>query len=209
MLTRLSAMTPVNIRGMWIGTFHGLCNRMLRAHYRDAHLPQLFQIMDTQDQLALIKRLYKAHDLDDNRYPPRQLQQFVADAKEKGQRPNQVEAGDDFTRRLVEYYALYEAMCQREGVVDFAELLLRSYELLAGHERLREHYRRRFSHLLVDEFQDTNELQYRWLRLLAGPRPRSSPWATTISRSTRSAARTSRNMQHFERDFATAGLPVR
>ncbi|HYQ99147.1 MAG TPA: UvrD-helicase domain-containing protein, partial [Casimicrobiaceae bacterium] len=123
MLTRLSAMTPVNIRGMWIGTFHGLCNRMLRAHYRDAGLPQLFQIMDTQDQLALIKRMYKAHGLDGERYPPRQLQQFIAEAKEQGQRPNQVEAGDAFARRLVEYYALYEAMCQREGVVDFAELL--------------------------------------------------------------------------------------
>src|SRR5262247_4097610 len=169
MLIRLSAMTPLSTRGMWIGTFHGLCNRMLRAHYRDARLPQLFQILDTQDQLALIKRLYREHNIDDNRFPPRQLQQFVGGAKEQGLRPNQVEAGDDFTRRQVEHYALYEAMCQREGVVDFAELLLRSYELLATQERLREHYRRRFSHLLVDEFQDTNVLQYRWLQMLAGP----------------------------------------
>src|SRR5262245_32765720 len=208
MLTRLSAMTPINIRGMWIGTFHGLCNRMLRAHYRDARLPQLFQIMDTQDQLALIKRLYKAHDLDDNRYPPRQLQQFIADAKEKGQRPNQVEAGDDFTRRLVEHYALYEAMCQREGVVDFAELLLRSYELLAGHDALREHYRRRFSHLLVDEFQDTNELQYRWLKLLAGPA--TAVFAVGDDDQSIYAFRGANvaNMQHFERDFGTAELPV-
>src|SRR5215470_14133716 len=208
MLTRLSAMTPINIRGMWIGTFHGLCNRMLRAHYREARLPQLFQIMDTQDQLALIKRLYKAHDLDDNRYPPRQLQQFVADAKEKGQRPNQVEAGDDFTRRLVEHYALYDAMCQREGVVDFAELLLRSYELLAGNDALREHYRRRFSHLLVDEFQDTNALQYRWLRLLAGPA--TAVFAVGDDDQSIYAFRGANvaNMQHFERDFATAGLPV-
>src|SRR6185436_6613873 len=89
MLVRLSAMTPVHTRGMWIGTFHGLCNRMLRAHYRDASLPQLFQIMDTQDQLALIKRLYRAHGIDDNRYPPRQLQQFVSGAKDQGLRPNQ------------------------------------------------------------------------------------------------------------------------
>src|SRR5512137_1261676 len=152
MLVRLSAMTPVNTRGMWIGTFHGLCNRMLRAHYRDANLPQLFQIMDTQDQLALIKRMIRAHSIDDERYPPRQLQQFIAGAKEEGRRPNQVEAGDDYQRRQVEYYALYEAMCQREGVVDFAELLLRSYELLAGNDGLRGHYQRRFSHLLVDEF---------------------------------------------------------
>ncbi len=208
MLTRLSAMTPVNIRGMWIGTFHGLCNRMLRAHHREADLPQLFQIMDTQDQLALIKRLYKAHGLDDQRYPPRQLQQFIADAKEQGQRPNQVEAADEFARRLVEYYALYEAMCRREGVVDFAELLLRSYELLAGHERLREHYRRRFSHLLVDEFQDTNVLQYRWLRLLAGPA--TAVFAVGDDDQSIYAFRGANvaNMQHYERDFGTAELPV-
>jgi DNA helicase-2/ATP-dependent DNA helicase PcrA len=169
MLTRLAALTPINIRGMWIGTFHGLCNRMLRIHYRDARLPQLFQILDTQDQLALIKRMYREHGIDDERYPPRELQWFIAAAKEEGRRPNAVEAGDDFTRRQVEHYALYDAMCQREGVVDFAELLLRCHELLTGHDGIRDHYRRRFSHLLVDEFQDTNALQYRWLRELAGP----------------------------------------
>jgi DNA helicase-2/ATP-dependent DNA helicase PcrA len=169
MLTRLSALTPVNIRGMWVGTFHGLCNRMLRAHYRAANLPQLFQILDTQDQLALIKRVYRAHNIDDDRYPPKQLQWLIASSKEQGLRPNMVEAGDEFTRRQVEHYALYEATCQREGVVDFAELLLRSYELLATHDEIRGHYQRRFSHLLVDEFQDTNILQYKWLRLLAGP----------------------------------------
>ena len=131
MLIRLSALTPVNTRGMWVGTFHGLCNRMLRAHHRDANLPQLFQILDTQDQLSLIKRMYRAHNLDDDRYPPKQLQWFIADAKEEGLRPNMVEATDELSRRQVEHYALYDAMCQREGVVDFAELLLRSYELLA------------------------------------------------------------------------------
>jgi len=209
MLVRLSAMTPLHTRGMWIGTFHGLCNRMLRAHYRDANLPQLFQILDTQDQLALIKRLYRAHNIDDERFPPRQLQQFVAGAKEEGRRPNQVEAGDDFTRRQVEHYALYEAMCQREGVVDFAELLLRSYELLAGHEGLREHYRRRFSHLLVDEFQDTNVLQYRWLQLLAGPD--TAVFAVGDDDQSIYAFRGANvaNMQHFERDFAREGMPVR
>ncbi len=208
MLTRLSAMTPLHTRGMWIGTFHGLCNRMLRAHYRDANLPQLFQIMDTQDQLALIKRLSKAHGIDDERFPPRQLQAFVSDAKEKGLRPNQVEAADEFTRRLVEHYALYEAMCQREGVVDFAELLLRSYELLAGNDGIREHYRRRFSHLLVDEFQDTNVLQYRWLRLLAGPH--TAVMAVGDDDQSIYAFRGANvaNMQHFERDFGSAEIPV-
>src|ERR1700693_4853070 len=111
MLTRLSALTPVNTRGMWVGTFHGLCNRLLRAHHRDAGLPQLFQIMDTQDQLALIKRLYKAHNIDDDRFPARQLQAVVNGAKEEGLRPNQVEAHDDFSRRHGEHYALYEQAC--------------------------------------------------------------------------------------------------
>ncbi|MEP7182416.1 MAG: UvrD-helicase domain-containing protein [Betaproteobacteria bacterium] len=208
MLVRLSAMTPVNIRGMWIGTFHGLCNRMLRAHYRDANLPQLFTIMDTQDQLALIKRLYKAHNIDDERFPARQLQHFISGSKEEGLRPNQVEAGDEFTRRQVEHYALYEAMCQREGVVDFAELLLRCYELLRDHEGLREHYRRRFSHLLVDEFQDTNVLQYKWLQLLSGTH--TAAFAVGDDDQSIYAFRGANvaNMQHFERDFARPDMPV-
>jgi len=208
MLVRLSVMTPINLRGMWIGTFHGLCNRMLRTHYRDAQLPQLFQIMDTQDQLALIKRLYKAHNIDEERYPPRQLQYFIADAKEDGLRPNQVEAGDEIARRMVDHYALYEAMCQREGVVDFAELLLRSYELLARHDSLREHYRRRFTHILVDEFQDTNVLQYRWLKLLTGER--AAVFAVGDDDQSIYAFRGANvaNMQHFERDFSRDGAPV-
>ena len=194
---------------MWVGTFHGLCNRMLRAHHRDANLPQLFQILDTQDQLSLIKRMYRAHNIDDDRYPPRQLQWFIANAKEEGLRPNMVEAGDDFTRRQVEHYALYDAMCQREGVVDFAELLLRSYELLAGHDALRDHYQRRFSHLLVDEFQDTNTLQYKWLRMLAGPH--TAVFAVGDDDQSIYAFRGAKvaNMQQFERDFATPEQPVK
>ena len=209
MLLRLSALTPVNTRGMWVGTFHGLCNRMLRAHHRDANLPQLFQILDTQDQLSLIKRMYRAHNIDDDRYPPRQLQWFIADAKEEGLRPNMVEAGDEFTRRQVEHYALYDAMCQREGVVDFAELLLRSYELLAGNDALRGHYQRRFSHLLVDEFQDTNTLQYKWLRMLPGPH--TAVFAVGDDDQSIYAFRGAKvaNMQQFERDFATPEQPVK
>src|SRR4029453_8387045 len=178
-------------------------------HHRDANLPQLFQILDTQDQLSLIKRMYRAHNLDDNRYPPKQLQWFIADAKEEGLRANMVEAGDDFTRRQGEHYALYEAMCQREGVVDFAELLLRSYELLAGHQGLREHYQRRFSHLLVDEFQDTNTLQYKWLRMLAGPH--TAVFAVGDDDQSIYAFRGAKvaNMQQFERDFATPEQPVK
>jgi ATP-dependent DNA helicase UvrD/PcrA len=167
MLTRISAMLPINTRGMWVGTFHGLCNRMLRIHHREANLPQLFQILDTQDQVSLIKRLLKGLNIDEERFPPRQVQWFIAANKEEGLRAQRAEAHDEFTRRMVEIYAAYDEQCQREGVVDFAELLLRSYELLARNQTLRDHYRSRFRHVLVDEFQDTNRLQYQWLKLLA------------------------------------------
>jgi len=168
MLARLSAMLPINVRGMWIGTFHGLCNRLLRAHHRDAGLPQLFQILDSADQLAAVKRLLKSLDVDDEKYPPRELAWFINAQKEAGLRPAAVDAWDEWTRKRVELYAAYEVQCQKEGVVDFAELLLRCYELLERNEPLRRHYRERFRHILVDEFQDTNKLQYRWLKLLAG-----------------------------------------
>jgi len=168
MMTRLSAMLPINTRGMWIGTFHGLCNRLLRAHYRDAALPQTFQILDSQDQLSAIKRLLKTLNVDDEKYPPRNLMYFINNAKEHGLRAKDVEAADDYNRRFVELYQAYDDQCQREGVVDFAELLLRTYELLSRNQPLREHYQARFKHILVDEFQDTNDLQYNWLKLMAG-----------------------------------------
>ena len=168
MNTRLAAMLPINTRGLWIGTFHGLCNRLLRAHHRDAALPQTFQILDSQDQLGAIKRLLRTLNVDDEKFPPRNLQYFINSAKEEGLRPAAVEAHDDYNRRCVDLYRAYDDQCQREGVVDFAELLLRSFELLERHEILREHYQQRFRHILVDEFQDTNRLQYRWLKLLAG-----------------------------------------
>ncbi len=167
MLTRLSAMLPINIRGMWVGTFHGLCNRLLRAHFQDAGLPSTFQILDTQDQLSAIKRLLKVLKVDDEKYPPKQLQYFISHAKEKGQRPKDLSPSDDFQAMLIKLYAAYEEQCQREGVVDFSELLLRSYELLKHHEPIRRHYQQRFRHILVDEFQDTNALQYAWLKLLS------------------------------------------
>ena len=168
MLARLSAMLPINTRGLWIGTFHGLCNRLLRAHYREAGLPSLFQILDSSDQLSAIKRLLKNLNVDDEKFPPREIANFINAHKEQGIRAAQAEAYDDYTRRRVDIYAEYDAQCQREGVVDFAELLLRSYELLKRNEPLRRHYQERFRHILVDEFQDTNRLQYAWLKLLAG-----------------------------------------
>ncbi|WP_039852865.1 UvrD-helicase domain-containing protein [Hylemonella gracilis] len=168
MMTRLQSMLPVNVRGMWIGTFHGLCNRLLRAHHKTAGLPQTFQILDTQDQQSAIKRLCKQFNVDEERFPPKQLQWFIGGCKEDGLRPGDVQAHDPDTRKKVELYQLYEEQCQREGVVDFGELLLRSYELLRDHAPVREHYQRRFRHILIDEFQDTNKLQYAWIKLLAG-----------------------------------------
>ncbi|KMJ53732.1 DNA helicase [Vogesella sp. EB] len=168
MQTRLAAMIPVNVRTMWIGTFHGLCNRFLRVHYRDAGLPQTFQILDSGDQSSAIKRLLKSLDISDEKFPPKQVQQFINSQKESGVRAGELSAHDPYTRKLIELYAAYDAQCQREGVVDFAELLLRSYEVLSRNAALSEHYRNRFRFVLVDEFQDTNRLQYAWLKLLAG-----------------------------------------
>ena len=140
MMTRLSAMLPVNVRGMWIGTFHGLCNRLLRAHWKLAQLPQTFQILDIQDQLSAIKRLYKQFHIDDERFPPKQTQWFINSCKEDALRPKDIDPTDSDTRKKIEIYELYEAQCAREGVVDFGELLLRSYELLRDQEALRQHY---------------------------------------------------------------------
>ena len=168
MLTRLGALLPLNVRGMWIGTFHGLCHRMLRAHCKLLNLPATFQILDMQDQLSAIKRLHKQLALDEERFKPKELQWFINACKEEGQRAHQVPVRDADQRHKVEFYRLYEEQCQREGVLDFGELLLRSFELLRDHDPVREHYQRRFRHILVDEFQDTNKLQYAWLKLLAG-----------------------------------------
>jgi DNA helicase-2/ATP-dependent DNA helicase PcrA len=174
MMTRLSAMLPLNVRGMWIGTFHGLCNRLLRAHYKLVNLPQAFQILDMQDQLSSIKRVYKQFGIDDERFPVKQMQWFIGGCKEDGLRPNAVQARDEETRKKIEIYQLYEEQCQREGVVDFGELMLRSYELLRDNDPIREHYQRRFRHILIDEFQDTNKLQYAWIKMLAGTGAHSS-----------------------------------
>ena len=206
MMTRLSAMLPINPRGMWIGTFHGLCNRLLRTHARDAGLSPSFQILDSSDQLSAIKRLLRAAGVDDEKYPPKNLQYFINQSKEAGLRAGAVEVFDDYNRRFVELYAAYDDQCQREGVVDFAELLLRSYELLERNQLLREHYQRRFRHILVDEFQDTNVLQYRWLKLLAGPE--SSVFAVGDDDQSIYAFRGANvaNMSSFEREFRVSNL---
>ena len=168
MSARLAALLPFDVRGMWIGTFHGLSNRLLRTHHQEAGLPQTFQILDSADQLAAVKRLLKALNVDEERFPPRELAQFINASKEQGLRPEAIEAWDESTRRRVELLVEYERQCQREGVVDFAELLLRAHELLSRNEPLLHHYQQRFRHVLVDEFQDSNPLQYRWLKRFAG-----------------------------------------
>jgi DNA helicase-2/ATP-dependent DNA helicase PcrA len=202
MLTRISAMLPINTRGMWVGTFHGLCNRMLRAHHRDAGLPQTFQILDSADQLSMVKRVMKGLGVDTEKYPPRQAQYFINDKKEKGQRANAVEVDDDFSRRLNDVYSAYETQCNREGVVDFAELLLRCFELLQKNEVLRRHYQARFRHILVDEFQDTNKLQYLWLKLLAGPDTVIVAVGDDDQSIYAFRGARARNMLDFESDFA-------
>jgi DNA helicase-2/ATP-dependent DNA helicase PcrA len=210
MLTRLSTMLPVNTRGMWIGTFHGLCNRLLRTHHRDAALPQTFQILDSQDQLSMIKRMLKALNVDDEKYPAKDLMYFINNAKDNGLRASQVDAYDHVQRRMVELYDAYDQQCQREGVVDFAELLLRSYELLQRNHPLRQHYQMRFRHILVDEFQDTNDLQYNLLKLLAGHNEPAGGAIFAVGDDDQSiyAFRGANvgNMQAFERDFEVRNL---
>ncbi len=203
MLTRLTTMLPVNVRGMWIGTFHGLCNRFLRAHWKLAGLPQAFQILDSSDSVSAIKRVIRAMKLDEERFVPKQVGWFIAGAKEEAQRPKDIEPRDEQTRMLIEIYRAYEAQCQREGVVDFAELMLRCYEVMRDNPGLRDHYQQRFQHLLVDEFQDTNKLQYAWLKMFAPPGKGQGVMAVGDDDQSIYAFRGARvgNMADFEREY--------
>ncbi|WP_324779452.1 UvrD-helicase domain-containing protein [Thiobacillus sedimenti] len=210
MLTRISAMLPpstslragANPRGMWVGTFHGLANRLLRTHWREAGLPQSFQILDSADQLSAIKRLMKALNVDTEKYEPKKLQWFINGNKEAGRRARDADAYDDYSMRLAELYEAYDAQCQREGVADFPELLLRSYELLYRNEPLRQHYQDRFKHILIDEFQDTNTLQYRWLKLFAGPHTVLFAVGDDDQSIYAFRGANTANMAEFEREFA-------
>ena len=166
---RIESLLKVPVRHLWIGTFHGLAHRLLRRHWREADLPQSFQIIDADDQQRIIKRLIRSLDIDDGRFPPREVQYFINAQKDEGLRPQHLDDDNDPDRRQkIALYEAYEDVCRRGGLVDFAELLLRAHELWRDNEDLLAHYRRRFRHLLVDEFQDTNAIQYAWLRLLAG-----------------------------------------
>ncbi|NIP72752.1 MAG: DNA helicase II [Gammaproteobacteria bacterium] len=166
---RIEGMLDIPVGGMWVGTFHGLAHRLLRAHWQDAGLPQGFQILDADDQYRVIRRLLRSLELDETRWPPRQVQWFINAKKDEGLRAAHLDGGGDFHReRMIGVYRAYEELCERSGLVDFAELLLRAHELWRDRPEILAHYRERFRHILVDEFQDTNTIQYAWLRLLAG-----------------------------------------
>ncbi len=166
---RIEEMLQRPVGGMWVGTFHGLAHRLLRAHWRDARLPEGFQILDSGDQLRTIRRVLKDLELDESRWPPRQAQNYISSRKEEGLRPQHINPqGDLWHEQMLRIYTAYEAFCQRAGVVDFSELLLRAHELLRDQPAILQHYRQRFQYILVDEFQDTNAIQYAWLKLLAG-----------------------------------------
>ncbi len=166
---RIERMLERPIGGMWVGTFHGIAHRLLRTHFDDAGLPEGFQILDSEDQLRCIRRVLKDMDLDEARWVPRQVQGYINARKDEGQRAaHLVDNGDPWLGQMLRIYRNYEETCDRSGIVDFAELLLRAHELLREREHILNHYQRRFSHILVDEFQDTNAIQYAWLRLIAG-----------------------------------------
>jgi len=166
---RIESLLEMPVNHLWIGTFHGLAHRLLRRHWREAGLPQNFQIIDSDDQQRIIKRLIKSLEIDDDRWTAREIQYFINAQKDEGLRPQHLDDDNDPNRRqLINFYEQYEAVCNRGGLVDFAELLLRAHELWRDNPEVLAFYRRRFRHLLVDEFQDTNAIQYAWLRLLAG-----------------------------------------
>ncbi|MFZ9036453.1 MAG: DNA helicase II [Gammaproteobacteria bacterium] len=203
MRARVESLLGISAAAMWVGTFHGLAHRMLRLHYEAAGLPQGFQILDSDDQLRMVKRVVRQLDLDEARWPPKQAQWFINHNKDEGLRPSHIDPGQDpIQQQMLEIYRLYQDQCERAGVVDFAELLLRVLELIRDNDDIREHYQRRFRHILVDEFQDTNTIQYAWLRLMAG----SDTPVFVVGDDDQSiygwrGARIE-NIHHFEQDFA-------
>lgn len=202
---RIEALRGIPVNHMWVGTFHGLAHRLLRTHFVEAQLPQAFQIIDSEDQLRLIKRIHRAMELDESTWQPKQSQWFINNNKENGIRANQVATQDDYTtQKLQQIYAEYETVCARSGLVDFTELLLRSFELLQNNEDIKSHYQQRFSHILVDEFQDTNAIQYRWLRALTGERCFMMAVGDDDQSIYSWRGAQVKNIQYFSRDFKNA-----
>ena len=207
MRSRIENLLGQSTRGMWVGTFHGLCHRLLRAHWQDANLPENFQILDSEDQYRTIRRTIRAMMLDESQYLPKEAQWYINAQKDKGLRPENInDEGDVTTAQMIQIYKIYQQTCERSGAVDFAELLLRTYELFNEKESIREYYQQRFNHILVDEFQDTNELQYKWLKLLVGND--NTLFAVGDDDQSIYSWRGARveNMQAFERDFKNTKL---
>jgi len=205
MRARAEALMPHGARGLWVGTFHGIAHRLLRQHWREAQLPDTFQILDSDDQQRIVKRVVQGMGLDEARFPPRQAQWFINHAKDEGKRPGALDPGNNpVTRTFIEIYRAYEDQCRRAGLVDFAELLLRAHELWLHHEPLLQHYRGRFRHLLVDEFQDTNTIQYAFVRMLAGDTGRVFVVGDDDQAIYGWRGAKVENVQHFLRDFPGA-----
>ncbi len=205
MRARIEKLLDMPVANLWVGTFHGLAHRLLRRHWREAGLPQSFQIIDADDQQRMIRRLVRDLELDDSTWVPREIQWFINAQKDEGLRPEHVpDKGDPNRAQLIRLYRLYQDACEQAGLVDFAELLLRAHELWLHHPELLERYRRRFRHLLVDEFQDTNAIQYAWLRLLAG----DSGVPFVVGDDDQSIYRwrgaKMEHLRHFQRDFSGA-----
>jgi len=218
MRSRIERLLGMPGASLWIGTFHGIAHRLLRIHWREANLTQGFQILDSEDQQRLIRKILKAAELDESRWAPREVQWFINNNKDEGRRPQHLKDGNDPSRaQLIRLYAAYEEACARNGVVDFAELLLRAYELWRDNPPLLAHYRRRFRHVLVDEFQDTNAIQYAWMQLLAPPAPAAAdadgaragqPFVVGDDDQSVYRFRGARaeNLQHFRRDYPQSQL---
>jgi len=207
MRARIEKLLGFSAASMWVGTFHGLAHRLLRMHWREAELPQSFQILDSEDQSRLLRKVLKALDLDETRWVPREIQWFINAQKDEGLRAKHLKDDGDPTRRqLIRIYQAYEEACRRAGVVDFAELLLRAYEIWRDNPPLLQHYRERFRHVLIDEFQDTNAIQYKWLTLLAGQG--GLPFAVGDDDQSIYRWRGARveNLNQFRRDFPAAAL---
>ena len=203
---RVEKLLNVPARTLWIGTFHGLSHRMLRAHYAEANLPQHFQILDSDDQYRMIRRVIQALSLDEDRFPPKEAQWFINGQKEEAKDPHQVTQRDYKDQTLIKIYASYQEACQRAGVIDFTDLLLKTYKLFHAHPEILALYQERFRCLLVDEFQDTNTIQYAWLKLLAGTK--NSVMIVGDDDQSIYGWRGARieNLQHFSRDFPGANI---
>ena len=205
---RIEQLLGPTAGALWIGTFHGIAHRLLRLHWREAGLAQAFQILDSEDQLRLIKKLVKAQELDDSRWVPKEIQWFINANKDEGLRPSKLkDHGDPTRRQMIKLYADYEEACQRAGVVDFAELLLRAFELWRDNAGLLQHYQQRFRHVLIDEFQDTNAIQYAWVKLLCG-KDQVQPFAVGDDDQSIYGWRGAKveNLHQYQRDFPRAKL---